>query len=117
MASKAIFSSILTCRSETVSKLYEKCQTLEMFLVTEEQLRKYPPPLQILFLAIALCAVIVLFYYSFWEYFYKVIFTDEPRVGADYPAFALAICNIIVIITTIFRLLRHSADELKRRLK
>ncbi|EAY20539.1 hypothetical protein TVAG_239120 [Trichomonas vaginalis G3] len=88
-----------------------------MFLVTEEQLRNYAPPIQILMLAMALALVAVFFYYSFWESFYKIVFTDEPRTGADYAAFALSIGNIIVIISTVFRLLKHSADELKKKLK
>ena len=88
-----------------------------MFLVTEERLKYYAPPIRILMLAVAVVLVTVLFYYTFWESFYKIVFTDEPRVGADYAAFVLAICNILVIVITIFRLLRHSAEELKKKLK
>ena len=68
-------------------------------------------------LAMALCMLVAFFYYSFWESFYKIVFTDEPRVFSDYAAFALAIACIIVIVETIFRILRHSAEELKKKLK
>ena len=88
-----------------------------MFLVTDERLKFYPPPIQILMLAMALALLVVFFYYSFWDSFYKIVFTDEPRVGSDYAGFALAIAIIIVIIETILRLLKHTAGELKKKLR
>ena len=88
-----------------------------MFLVTDERLKFYPPPIQILMLAMALALLVVFFYYSFWESFYKIVFTDEPRVGSDWAAFALAIACILVILETILRLLKHTANELKKKLR
>ena len=88
-----------------------------MFLVTDERLKFYPPPIQILMLAMALALLVVFFYYSFWESFYKIVFTDEPRVGSDWAAFLLSVACIIVIIETVFRLLKHTANELKKKLR
>lgn len=100
-----------------LAKRIENQNKSKMFLVTEERLRNYAPPIQILMLAVALVGVILFFYYSFWETTYKIVFTDEPRQNSDYAAFALGIANIIVIVSTVFRLLRHSAEELKKKLK
>ena len=95
----------------------KKLKKKKMFLVTDERLKFYPPPIQILMIAMALALLVVFFYYSFWDSFYKIVFTDEPRVGSDYAGFALAIAIIIVIIETILRLLKHTAGELKKKLR
>lgn len=88
-----------------------------MFLVTEERIKNFPGPVQILFLCIALAGVCALFYYSFWEAFHKVLFTDEPHDASDIAAVILAFCNILVIVTTAVRILKHTADEIKKKLK
>jgi multidrug resistance efflux pump len=75
-----------------------------MFLVTEERLMNYAPPVQIMMLLAALIGAVMIVYYTFWEEFYKVMFTDEPRVGADYVGVILAVAGFIVILDTVYRL-------------
>ena len=93
----------------------EKRPEIPMFLVSEERLKHFSPPVRILLLAIALVCVSIMFYMTFYEAVYKILMTDEPRVGADYAAFILGCCNILVIVTTAFRFLRHSAEELTKK--
>lgn len=88
-----------------------------MFLVTDERLRLYSPPVQIIMLGVALVGLFVLFRYTFWEEFQKVFFTDEPREHSDYAGAVLGIANIIVIVITIYRFLIRAAAEVKKKLK
>ena len=88
-----------------------------MFLVSEERLSHYAPPIRILMLGIALAVAILIFYYSIWDLFYKIVFTDEPRVPADYAGFCVSIACLFVIISTAIRLIRHCADEVQKKLQ
>jgi hypothetical protein len=86
-----------------------------MFLVSDERLRLYAPPVQILMLGVALVACCLILYSTFWEEFHKIVFTEEPRVAPDYAGFLLAISCIIVIITTAYRHLERVAKEIGRK--
>jgi amino acid permease len=86
-----------------------------MFLVSDEHLRPYAPPVQIIMLAVALFVCCFVLYYTFWEEFYKILFTEEPRVPSDYAGFLLAVACIIVIIMTAYRLLDRIAKEVGRK--
>jgi hypothetical protein len=86
-----------------------------MFLVSDEHLRRYAPPVQIIMLGIALLVCCLVFYSTFWEEFYKILFTEEPRAPSDYAGFLLAVASIIVIITTAYRLLDRIAREVGRK--
>jgi amino acid permease len=75
-----------------------------MFLVSDERLRVYAPPVQILMLIVAVIGCCVILYLTFWEEFYKIVFTDETRVPSDYPGFILAVTCLITIAITLYRL-------------
>ena len=86
-----------------------------MFFVSDENLRSYSRPVQILMLSVAFVVLCVFFRLTFWAEFSKVLFTSEPRVPSDYAGFVLGICNVIVICITLYRIVRRVMFELKTR--
>jgi hypothetical protein len=85
-----------------------------MFLVSDERLRGYALPVQILMLGLALAACVWVFFNSFYEEFHKIVFTDEPRVPSDWAGFLLACANIFVIGITGYRFLVRVARQLSQ---
>ena len=86
-----------------------------MFFVSDENLRSYSRPVQILMLTVALVVLCFLFRFTFWAEFSKALLTSEPRVPSDYAGFLLGICNVIVICITLYRIARRVMFELKTR--
>ena len=78
-----------------------------MFLIQEDVIKEYPPPVRVLLVGIALLILSLVFYNYFFEDVYKILFTDEPKEPSDYAEFVLAIAIVIVMISTLLRFIRH----------
>lgn len=81
-----------------------------MFLIQEDVIKDYPPPVRALLVGIALVILSLVFYSYFYEDIYKILFTDEPKEPSDYAEFVLAIAIVIIIISTLFRFIRHMRE-------
>lgn len=88
-----------------------------MFLVSEERLSHYAPPIRILMLGAAILITFSIFYYTLFDIFYKIVFTDEPRVPADYAGFCISLACLFVIASTSVRFIKHCATLARNKLK
>lgn len=86
-----------------------------MFLIQEDVIKKYPPPVRVLLLGIALLILSLVFYNFFYEVIYKIFFTDEPREPSDYAELVLAIAIIMVIVSTFLRFIHHLKEARNTR--
>ena len=96
---------------------FHHCDFKKMMFVSEERLKKYPRKIRIILLTCAIFGLFILLYLTFWNEFYLVLFTDDPKEPSDYAGFVLALCIIIVIINTFYRIFKLSSRELERKFK